>query len=77
MARGTNANSIKLAVLEVQMKEVIAQLKKIDEKIDLFADHYVKRSEFDLFKRNQWLERLLIVLVTTTVTYLLTDYLSR
>ena len=75
--RITNANTVKLAVLEVQMKEVIDELKLISSKLDQFAEHYLKRTEFELFKRNQWLERLLIVLVTVAITYLVTDFLGR
>ena len=75
-ARATNANSIEIGVLRSQMDDVLAKLEKIDSKLDTIGELYVRRSEFDLFRKNQWLERTLIVLVTVSLTFLVTNYLG-
>lgn len=76
----------RLGIMETELKNVIkdmgnlkASVDSLHGKFDAFAvlvsSSYVSKETFDEWKKNRWLERILIVLATGTISALIAFFL--
>lgn len=72
----------RLAILETNMTNIDKRLSGLETsmsalhgKFDLISQNYVAKATFDEYKKNKWLERILIVLATTVISGLVAFFL--
>lgn len=76
----------RLATLEANMANIDDKLKTIENsmlslhaKVDTFmkviTDNYVAKDTFEEYKKNKWLERIIIILVTGIISGLIAFFL--
>lgn len=67
----SKSENSEIAVLQTQMKQVQDDIGEIKVSISSISDKldgsFVTRSEFDAHRKNQWLERILTVLITAVI----------
>lgn len=75
----------RLAVLENEMTTINKKMDaidssvsslhtKIDTLVTTFHENFVSKGEFDEWKKNRWLERILIMLITGAISGLIAFY---
>lgn len=72
----------KIASIEAKMEGIDRRLNSIDDnmkqlnaKFDLITSSYVHKDTFDEYKKNKWLERVIVVLVTAILSGLVAFFL--
>jgi hypothetical protein len=83
----TQSDIERLAVLESEMnsldkkvdavdKNVSSLHTKVDTLVSTFHENFVSKGEFDAWKQNRIMERILTVLVTTIITVLISWFIQ-
>lgn len=72
-------NNERLAIVETEMRSVKEKMGRIEEslgalhgKFDLLTQTYVAKETFEEYKKNRWLERIVVILVTAIISGLVT-----
>jgi UDP-2,3-diacylglucosamine pyrophosphatase LpxH len=72
------ANVERISFLEAKMEDINRRLQSMDAsikllhgKFDIITTSYVAKDTFNEYKKNRWLERMLIVLVTAIISGLI------
>lgn len=76
----------RLATMEAEVKNTNLRLSELEKSVQglhgkfdtltkILTENYVAKDTFEEFKKNKWLERVLIVLVTTMVSGLVAFFL--
>lgn len=68
------ATSVKEAILQTQMAEVVKRLDKIDTRLEEQGKNYITRSEFDAFKKAVRVNYVLVAIVTAIITALVYNF---
>lgn len=72
----------RIASMEAQMKGIDKRLNGIEKgmvslnsKLDLITSNYVHKDTFTEYKKNKWLERVIVVMVTAMLSGLVAFFL--
>ena len=75
-------NGERLATLETEVKNIqtgMTELKtsvdSLHGKFDVFIQNYVAKDTFEEYKKNKWLERILLIIITAGISGLIAFFL--